>query len=83
MKKMLLALLITGVASTAYAGVKEVYKGYTGSSGNAYYVIKCTDGSKHTDIHQRSDGYWYDGSTSLSSSYKGLSINEVASRMCS
>ena len=81
MKKIFVSLLVLGMASTAFAGVKKVYVG-SNADGRAQYVIECANGNSYSSINQHSDGYWYSYSSNMGDSYKNLSINDVASKKC-
>jgi hypothetical protein len=79
-----LSIFAVGVLVTnAFAGVKEVYVG-SNDGGYAHYVVKCTDGRSYYDLTQKSDGYWHQGAamSNMGDDYKGLSINEVARKLC-
>ncbi len=84
MSKLLLGTLVLGIFSTSvWAGVKKVYVGSSGG-GYPHYVVECTDGNRHTDLTQKSDGYWHSGvvMSNMGDRYKNLSINEVAKKLC-
>jgi hypothetical protein len=81
MKKLLLSLLVLGIATSAYAGVKKVYVG-SHAGGYAHYVIECTNGNSYSDLSQKLNGYWYSGASNMGDDYKGLSINSVADKKC-
>jgi len=82
MNKLFLVALVAGVfTSTAMAGVKKVYVG-NNAGGYAHYVIECTNGNRYSDLSQKSNGFWYSGASNMGDDYKGLSINEVASKKC-
>ena len=83
MKKLILGtFLAISIVTVAYASVKKVYIG-SHSAGYAHYVVECTNGQRYTDITHKSDG-WHQGSfmSSMGDSYRGLSINEVANKLC-
>lgn len=81
MKKLLLTLFTIGLVTTTHAGVKEIYVG-SHANGRAQYVIVCTNGNKYPSINLHSNGYWYSYGSNMGDSYKGLSIEGVASKKC-
>jgi len=84
MNKLLAGTLAVGVIVTSiWAGVKEVYVG-SRPNGVPYYVVNCTNGNHYHSIHQENDGYWHRGAglSNMGDRYKGLSINEVADKLC-
>jgi hypothetical protein len=82
MKKLILgALVVAGLVTSVYAGVKRIYVG-SHSNGRAMYVIECTNGSRYSEINLHSNGYWYSGWANMGDDYRNLSINQVASKKC-
>ena len=83
MNKLLVGTLAVGIfATSVWASVKKVYVG-SRPNGVPYYVVECTNGNSYNSIHQE-NGYWHRGTvmSNMGDRYKGLSINEVAEKLC-
>ena len=70
-------------SSGSRRGVKKVYVG-SRSGGYAHHVVNCNNGKSHSDLTQKSNGYWHKGAfmSNMGDDYKDLSINEVAEKLC-
>jgi len=80
MKKLVLGILsISLVVSSAYAGVSNIERSGTSSSGKTMYKVQCTNGNSYRIY--KSGGEWYEASLgSVGGNYRDL--NEQAKVIC-